>query len=158
AAGLGRGRRGGDAKILVVGVVVTKARLAVERQIDSPRGIERQEFDRVEWVVRQGRVAQIGVVLLKPRDIGIAAARPLALVERRHQDRLGRGDRGRRQFRALLRNSRGRGGEERRREGAASRRQRRLVHKSVELGGVVADDLAPGWLGQVAELLLDVFL
>src|SRR6202035_1762902 len=32
------------------------------------------------------------------------------------------------------------------------------VHKAVELGGVLADDLVPGGRGQMAEFLLDVFL
>src|SRR5437660_113282 len=32
------------------------------------------------------------------------------------------------------------------------------VHKAVELGGVVADDLFAGGFGQVAELFADVFL
>src|SRR5712691_4614328 len=37
-------------------------------------------------------------------------------------------------------------------------RERVSVHEAVELGGVVADDLLAGGLGEVAELLLDVFL
>src|SRR6516165_8472990 len=34
----------------------------------------------------------------------------------------------------------------------------RSIHEAVELGGILADDLVPGRGGQVAELLLDVFL
>jgi len=44
------------------------------------------------------------------------------------------------------------------RTGSAAAVQRPLIHKSVELGGILADDLVAGGCGQMAELFLDVFL
>jgi len=82
-AGYARRRRRRDTEILMIGIVIAKPHLAIERQINVAVGVERDEFERIERIGGQRRVAQIAVILLVAFEPGIVAARPLALVEKR---------------------------------------------------------------------------